>query len=302
MDSNELKSPAAKIALHVFFLLLTLCYVFPLLLVISASFTHEDFLTGVGGGYGLIPKGFTLQGYQMCFNNPESIVKGYIITFSQALLNAIGGQVCPALCAYPLSRSNFRFKKPIVMYLLISMLFGANGTASYIINCNVYHLNNTFWIYILPGLGGGCWGIMIYRAFFKGIPESLFESARIDGARELRIFFRIVVPLSVPIIATYAFTGFVGAWNNYMTSMLYIRNSDLYTLQYLLQRIFNENDLLKNLATKGVEMGLKVDNISMPVETMRYAMCVVAAGPMIFLFPFFQKYFQKGLVVGSIKG
>ena len=145
---------------------------------------------------------------------------------------------------------------------------------------------------------------MIYRTFFKSIPESLFESARIDGAKELFIFFKIVVPLSTPAFATNGFRMLVGKWNNYTTSMIYIRDENLYTLQYLLQRLMDEAAWLKQLAEQAANMGgVMVDTSELlPMENLKYAMCVIAAGPMLVIFPFFQKYFVKGLTVGSVKG
>ena len=142
---------------------------------------------------------------------------------------------------------------------------------------------------------------MVFRTFFKGIPESLFESAHLDGAKELTIFFKIVVPLSTPVLASIGFMTLVARWNNYTTSLIYIRNEDLYTLQYLLQRMMNEAEFLKQLSENGVGSAV-MDNIAQPSETLKYAMCILAAGPMLFIFPFFQKYFSQGLTVGAVKG
>ena len=142
---------------------------------------------------------------------------------------------------------------------------------------------------------------MVFRTFFKGLPESLFEAARIDGAKELYIFFRIVIPLSTPVFASLGFMTLVGKWNDYTTSMIYIRDESLYTLQYLLQRILNESSFLKSLMSEGT-VGVDVSQMDEPTETLKYALCVIAAGPMLLVFPFFQKYFSQGLTIGAVKG
>ena len=205
------------------------------------------------------------------------------------------------MVAYPLSRSNFRFKKPITWLIFFTMLFSAGMIPSYITLTKYYHLGNSFWIYIIPGMTGGAWNTMVFRTFFKGLPESLFEAARIDGAKELYIFFRIVIPLSTPVFASLGFMTLVGKWNDYTTSMIYIRDESLYTLQFLLQRILNEADYLSKMAQEGI-VGIDISARRRPAETLKYALCVIAAGPMLLVFPFFQKYFSQGLTIGAVKG
>lgn len=284
--------------LHIFFVLVSLCFVLPLLLVVSASFTSESYLTN--SGFSLIPQGFTTQAYQLAFQNPKQMISAYGVTIAESVLGTVVSMVVAGMAAYPLSRSNFRFKKPVTAIIFFTMLFSAGMIPSYITLTRYYHLGNTFWIYILPGLTGGAWNTMVYRTFFKTLPESLFEAARIDGAKELFIFFRIVIPLSTPVFASLAFMTLVGKWNDYTTSMIYIRDAKLYTLQYLLQRILKEAQYLKSLMT---EQNISIDvSDQMPSESLKYAMCVIAAGPMLLVFPFFQKYFSQGLTIGAVKG
>ena len=142
---------------------------------------------------------------------------------------------------------------------------------------------------------------MVFRTFFKGIPESLYESAHIDGAKELTIYFKIVLPLSTPVYASLGFMTLVAKWNDYTTSMIYIRDDKLYTLQFLLQRMMNESEYLKQLATNGM-IKTAIDTSKIPGDNLKYAMCVIAAGPMLIVFPFFQKYFSQGLTIGAVKG
>lgn len=143
------------------------------------------------------------------------------------------------------------------------------------------------------------WNVILFKTYFKSLPFELTESAKLDGANEFRIFATIIIPLSTPIIACIAFTTMLGKWNDWNTSLLYIRNNNLYSLQYLLQRIINEADYIKQM--QGTDMEMLVGT-KLPSETLKYATAVLAAGPMMIVFPFFQKYFAKGLVVGSVKG
>ncbi len=288
------------IALHGFFILMCACFVIPLMLVVSASFTSEAWLTS-GKGFSLFPKEFTTAAYQSAFANTERMVRAYIVTFAQAALGTVLSCIIAGMAAYPLSRSNFRFRKPVTVLIFFTMLFSAGMIPNYIVFSKYYGINNSFWVYILPGITGGAWNTMVFRTFFKGLPESLFESARLDGANELTIFFRIVTPLSTPVFASIGFMSLVTRWNNYTTSMLYIKDEDLYTLQYLLQRLMNEAAFLKNLAS--MELGsIDVSQLNAPSESLKFALCVIAAGPMLVIFPFFQKYFSQGLTIGAVKG
>lgn len=295
------KIDAFTVCLHAFFILFSACFVIPLILVISASFTSEDALQL--GGFSLLPSEFTLEAYKAAFKNGERVIRAYGVTISQAFLGTFLSSLVAGMMAYPLSRSNFRFKGFLTGFIFFTMLFSAGMIPNYIVYARYYKLLDKFLIYILPGITGGAWNTLIYRTFFKGLPESLFESARIDGAKELTVFFKIVVPLSKPVFASISFLTLVGKWNNYTTSMIYIRNDKLYTLQYLLQRMMKEAEFLKSLAANAeLAGGLDLSNMTLPNENLKYAMCVIAAGPMLIAFPFFQKYFSQGLTVGAVKG
>ena len=143
------------------------------------------------------------------------------------------------------------------------------------------------------------WNVILFKTYFKGLPDGLVEAAKLDGASEFMVYRKIILPLSTPIIACIAFTTVLGKWNDWNTSLLYIRKSDLYSLQYLLQRIINESDYIKSM--QGTAAAAMTGE-TLPSETLRYAIAIMAAGPMMVVFPFFQKYFAKGLVVGSVKG
>ena len=295
----ERKSPF-PFFLHLFFILMSACFVLPLVVVVSASFTSEEWINA-GHGLSLIPHDFTTAAYQAVFSNSEKIIRAYGVTIAQAFLGTALSCVIAGMAAYALSRSNFQFRKVLNGVIFFTMLFSAGMIPTYIIYSKYYGISNTFWIYILPGMAGGAWYTMVFRTFFKSLPESLFESAHLDGASELTIFFRIVVPLSTPVFASVGFMILVEKWNDYTTSMIYIREEDLYTLQYLLQRMMDEAKFLKSLS-QSVMGNITLNAQNIPSETLRYAMCVVAAGPMLLIFPFFQKYFSQGLTIGAVKG
>ena len=283
------KKRAFDIVLHVFFILMCACFVIPLILLVSASFTSESWLTS-GNGFSLIPREFTTSAYQTAFQNRARMIRAYLVTFAQAGLGTLIACVIAGMAAYPLSRSNFRFRKPVTVIIFFTMLFSAGMIPNYIVYSRYYGISNTFWVYILPGMAGGAWNTMVFRTFFKGLPESLFESAHLDGARELTVFFKIVVPLSTPVFASLGFMTLVGKWNDYTTSMIYIREENLYTLQYLLQRLMEEAAFLRGLSQSAMG-NVNLSIADMPNESLKFAMCVIAAGPMLVVFPFFQKYF-----------
>ena len=190
---------AFKRFVYIFFFLMCACFVLPLIVVISASFTSEQALTS--GGFSLLPRDFTLDAYKSAFSSGTRVLRAYGVTIFQAVVGTVLSSLVAALAAYPLSRSNFRFRRPITVFIFFTMLFGAGMIPNYIIFAKYYKLADSIWIYILPGITGGAWNTMVFRTFFKGLPETLFEAAYLDGASELRIFFSVVLPLSMPLYA-----------------------------------------------------------------------------------------------------
>ena len=298
------KGQRYKIWIHILFVLISLCYILPVLLVISVSFSSETSVT-LGTGYSLIPQEFTLDAYKMAFGNASQVIKAYGITIAESVLGTALVLLVAGMIAYALSRTNFAYKGVITFIVFFTMLFSGGMIPTYIVYASYYHLNDTFWIYILPGMAGGAWNTLMMRTFFNGIPESLFESAKLDGANEFKIFMKIAAPLSKPVLATVGFMTLVARWNDWNTSLVYIRNQNLYTLQYLLQRILNEAEFLKEMLTNDMLLSSGIDVtevVAQPTETLKYAMCIIAAGPMLVVFPFFQKYFVKGTTIGAVKG
>lgn len=283
-----------KLITHSIFIIMTLAFLVPILMVIIVSFTNEaDFTTY---GFSFLPKRLSLEAYKYLFQNFEVIGRSILFTICIALLHPILSIAISAAMAYPLSQDDFVFKKPVYLLLLGTMFVNGGMMPTYMIYTQVYGLKDNPLIYLLSGLIGA-WGVIVFRTFFKGVPKSLIESARIDGANHLTVLTRIVLPLSKPIVGINFFTGVVGGWNSWQVSLIYVTDKKYWTVQYFLQRILaSAEEMTRAMRESGVR-----DVSAIPVETMRYAMCVFAVAPILLLFPKMQKYFAKGIAVGSVK-
>lgn len=215
------------------------------------------------------------------------------------LVGTVLSLLAMSLVAYALSRNNFTYKKGVTFYLFFTMLFHGGLVPSYILISQYLKLNDTFWVLVIPGLIN-VWYVILLRTFFQSIPPAVIESAKVDGASEFTIFFKIIIHLSKPALATVGLFGVLIRWNDWFTALLYIQNPKLLTLQYLLQRIILEMQLVSENSQSAPQQLL--GNMQMPSEAIRMAMVVLVAGPMLVVFPFFQKFFVKGLTVGSVKG
>ena len=292
------KNMTINLFIHLFFVVVCLAFVIPMLYVVSVSFMTQAEIDATG--YQLIPKEFSLEAYQYVFRNPTQLLDSYQVTIFTSLVGTFLSVLVMAMVAYPLSRSTFYYKKPVTYYIFFTMLFSGGLIPSYIINTQYLHLGNNILIYILPSLVSA-YNVIIIRTFFQGLPTSLVESAKLDGASEVRIFTSIILPLSKPVIATIALMTLLAKWNDWNTSLIYIRNEKLFSLQYMLQKILREVEFLKSMADSQLGLNITLEN-AVPTEPARFAMVIMAAGPMLVIFPFFQKYFTRGLTIGAVKG
>ncbi len=296
MTETRKKSNKGQIALHAFFILLSLCYVLPFILMISVSLTEENALTSLG--FSLIPRKFALDAYRLAFRNPDQLIQSYKVT---AIISFVGMALhcfVMSIMAYALSRREYRFRSFFTYLAFFTMLFSGGLVPTYLLISKYLKLKNTLLVYILPSLAS-CWNMIVLRTNFQQLPDALVESAKIDGASEYRVCFQIVLPLSVPAIATVGFLYFVGKWNDWTTCLYYINKPRLYSLQYLLQRILREVEYLKQLTPE--QLSVESDMV-IPTESFRFAMALLASGPVLVIFPFFQKYFSKGMTIGAVKG
>lgn len=286
-----------QIFLNIFLILLAFLFIYPFLLLLSVSFSKESDI--INYGYSLIPKNFSVDAYKYLLRNAEQLIQAYKVTIFFSVTATFFGVLLQAMIAYPLSRKTMKGRQALSFFLYFTMLFGGGMVSEYIVYTQLYGLRNNILVYILPALINP-WNIFMIRTFFQGLPDELFEAVKIDGGNPYIAFFKFALPLSKPVIATVAFTTFLGMWNDWYTSLLYINNDNLISLQYLLQRILQNIDLIKEMSTGRYSSMVSVKDI--PAETVRMAMTIIVAGPTLVIFPFFQKYFVKGLTVGSVKG
>lgn len=288
------KNMALQIVLIIFFSILCLLIIFPFWLLVSVSLSSAE---TVAKGYQLIPNPVCWDAYKYVFEQPDAILRAYGVTFVYSVAAMVLSVLFMAMVAYPLSRKKLKGRNVLNFYLYFTMLFSGGLVPSYLLVSKFLHLNDTIWVYILLGLINP-WYVFMMRTFFQGIPGEIIESATIDGASEYTIFIKMILPLSKPVLATVALFIFLGKWNDWNTALIYIQNEKLYSLQYLLQKIMTNLDMLKQMQQTGMDTSM----IDVPGETIRMAMAVIVAGPALVIFPFFQKYFVKGLTVGSVKG
>lgn len=292
---NTKKKTNKQIGLNIVFVILCLMIIIPFLIIVSVSLSREkDILTN---GYKLFPEHFTLAAYKYIFSSPGAILNAYKVTITYSVAATVLGTLLMAMIAYPLSQKEMPARGAVSFVLFFTMLFSGGLVPTYLLVAKYLHLSDTILVYIVVGLISP-WYVFMMRTFFAQLPGEIIESALVDGANDYMIFFRFVLPLSKPIIATIALFMFLGKWNDWYTALLYINDDSLVSLQYLLQKIMQNIQLIQT--NEFAASTVKAAEI--PSETVRMAMTIIVAGPAMFVFPFFQKYFVKGLTVGSVKG
>ncbi|CAJ1314314.1 carbohydrate ABC transporter permease [Paenibacillus sp. PK4536] len=278
-------------ALLTFIMLLVL---YPLYFVLVASFSDPNYI--YSGEIWLFPKGFTLDGYERIFND-SSIWIGYANSILYATLGTLIGVAVTVFAAYPLARKNLAGKSFIMWFLLITMFFSGGLIPTYLLIKDL-HLLNTMWALILPG-AGGVFNVIIVRTFFQSsIPDEMWEAASIDGCSNTRFFWSIVLPLSKSILAVMVLYHVVGFWNGFFDALIYLSDDKKYPLQLVLRNI-----LIQNQVNSGMMIDVESYAAKMRVtELIKYGVIMVSSLPLLMLYPFLQKYFVKGVMIGSIKG
>ena len=284
---------AATVVVHIAVAGLAMLCLFPLLLVLASSFTDEIALAR--NGYSIIPSQFSVEAYLAIFNKPAVILRAYAVTTGITLVGTVLGVSMIALLAYPLSRRDFILRTPISFMVFFTMLFNGGLVPYYILMTQYLNVQNTIIALLLPHLVGAYY-VLILRTYFSGLPDELFEAARVDGAGEWTIFWEIAVPLARPALATIALFIALNYWNDWTTALYFIRSPDLYPLQYLLY-IIQSNAQAMALQEQVGQIGTQ----KLPTETARMAMAVLATGPASVLFLFFQKYLVRGVTLGAFK-
>jgi putative aldouronate transport system permease protein len=289
--------PAANTIVAVLLGILAFACVFPFLYVIIISFTNEESI--VRNGFQLIPKEWSMDAYRYLWSMKGSFFRSYGVTIYITILGTIISVFMITFYAYAISRPQFKYRRFFTFLAFFTMLFSGGLVPTYIVVTQFLHLKNTIWALILP-LAMNAFYIIVMRTFFlKSVSESILESARIDGASEWRIFFQIIFPLSLPGIATIALFSTLGYWNDWFTALLYIDNPNLVPLQALLMKIEANLEFMRQNMDVAIMQTSLFDTI--PQESSKMAMVVIATLPIAVSYPFFQKYFIGGLTIGGVK-
>ncbi len=294
---NEI-STMSNIILNIFYILLVAICLLPILLVVAISFTDEKEI--LMNGYSLIPKVFSTEAYKFVLSAGEGIVSGYTISIIVAVLGTVLSTSVITLYAYPLSRSNFRYKNQFAFFAFFTMIFGGGLVPWFIVYSQLIRIRGTIWILIIPYLMNA-WYVMIMRTFIKTtVPESLMESAKIDGAGEFRTFFSIVLPLLKPGLATIGLLSCLGYWNDWYLPLVFLTDRKLYNIQYVMYQTLSDIQFLTSGSANFAQLGNVLADL--PGESARMVIAVLSIGPIVFAYGFFQKYFIKGLTIGAVKG
>lgn len=294
---NQVSKPVNFI-LTLLFLLLALACVVPFLFVVIISLTSEEALRL--NGYRFIPEEWSFEAYKHILSSGSDILRAYGVSIVVTISGTVLGLIIMSTYAYALSRRSFAYRKFFTKLIFIPMLFSGGMVSSYLVMVNFLGLKNNILALILP-LCVSSFNIIILRTFFKtSVPEAVIESARIDGASELKLFIKIVLPIAIPGIATIGLFLTLAYWNDWFNAMLYIEDPNLIPLQYMLIKIETSMEfLVKNAASIGASAIEASKN--MPTETLKMAIVVITTLPIMFAYPFFQKYFVNGLTIGAVK-
>lgn len=274
------------------FLFAVIC-VLPFLLVIGSSFASEQEIARYG--YSFIPREFCLDSYKTIFQNPDSIIRAYGVTIFITIVGTSLSTFINMMTGYVLMRRDFRWRNKFSFYFFFTTLF-SGGLMPWYMVCIALGFKDSILALIVPSLVS-VWNIILVKGFVGGIPYEITESAKIDGAGDFQIFICLIWPLSTPVIATIGLFTALAYWNSWYNTMLFINDSNLYSLQYLLYKLINDAQALRQIAA---ESGEVINTV--PIESMKMALTVIVTGPILLLYPFVQRYFIKGLTLGAVKG
>lgn len=276
--------------------LFSLACLFPFLMVISGSLSTEKDI--VNYGYALIPKHITLQAYRILILGSNRIVDAYGVSILVTTIGTALSIVVNGMGGYVMARRSFRYRNILSIYVIITMLFNGGLVPWYIICVRYLDLKDTLWAMILPPLANA-FNMFLIRNFMQSIPEELYESAKIDGASEYRIYFRLIAPLSIPVLATVGLFVALGYWNDWFLGLMFIDKTELQPLQLLLRALISNVEFLKSSSNAAAMQRIAP---AIPSESVKMALTVITIGPIVFLYPFVQRFFVKGLMVGAVKG
>lgn len=266
----------------------------PFLLILTGSFTAESEI--IRDGFKIIPNEWSLEAYKAIFRSPEQIVKAYQVTIGLTLTGVVLGLFLTSMAGYVLSRKDFKYRNAISFFIYFTMLFSGGLIPWYILMVKYLGLKDSFLALLLPPLLSA-FNVILMKNFMKSIPDSITESAKIDGAGDFAIYWKLILPLSTPGLATIGLFLALGYWNDWFLANLYINTQDKYPLQFLLYRTLASAAVLNTSAAANLSPDFRP-----PSETLKMAAAIIVTGPIVFLYPFVQRYFVKGLTLGAVKG
>lgn len=295
-DNNSGMSLLFKTSAYLIITLISLACLFPFLLMISGSFTSNESI--IRDGFHLIPQVFSLEGYKMIFTFPDQLLKAYSVTILVTVVGTVTGLFLITMTGYVLQRKDFKYRNKFSFFIYFTTLFGGGLVPWYIMITKYFNMSDTYAVLILPGLMTPFLIILMKNFIKSAIPDEIFESAKIDGANDFRIYYSIVLKLSMPGVATVGLFLALTYWNDWFLSSLFINDTSMYQLQYYLYNTINTMLFVSQMATgTGVTLAKEI-----PTESTKMAMALVVTGPIVFLYPFVQRYFVKGLTIGAVKG
>lgn len=280
-------------------LIFTAICVTPFLLMLAASVTEEQAL--IREGYKFWPSAFSFDTYKYLWAKRETIFRAYMISILVTFAGTMVNVIITSLFGYPLSRKDFKWRNVFAFVVFFTMLFNGGMTASYIIWTRTFHIKNTIWALLLPNyLMGGMNVLMVRNYYTASIPDSILEAARIDGATEMQIYTKVLVPLSKPVMITIALFAGIAYWNDWTNGLYYISNPKLYSINVYLNNLMNNIQLLTQQST--LTEGANLAGMNLPSVGVRMAIAMIAVLPVLVIFPFIQGQLVKGVVIGGVKG
>lgn len=293
-DFNKLSHGANTLLNAVMLFYVALC-VLPILLIIAVSFSDEK--TVMMNGYSFFPQKLSVSSYQWLFATGDVVARSYLVSLFVTVVGTFASLAVITMYAYPISRRDFKHRNLVSFIVFFTMIFGGGLVPWYMVYMHLVPIKDTIWVMIFPYLING-WYVLIMRTFFKTtVPDELLEAAKLDGAGEFRTFFSIVLPISKAGLATVGLFCTLQYWNDWYLPLIFINNSKLYNVQYVL---YSTLTTIQFLGMNSSQIGQSIANL--PSETTRMAIAVLSIGPIIFAYPFFQRYFIQGLTIGALKG
>lgn len=290
-----------QVIIHIFLILLALCAVLPIWILVAGSITGEQEL--ILSGYSFIPKTLSLDAYKYLFYKGADILRAYGITIFITIFGTAVSLLMTPLLAYPLSRKDFKARNIFAFLVFFTMLFNGGIVPSYIMWTQIFHMKNTIWALIVPGLLMNGFNVILMKNYFaQNIPPELIEAMKVDGAGEFCIFFKMVLPLSLPIMATVGLFVGIGYWNDWTNGLYYLSGNEgqkLYSIQNLLNQMITD---IQYLASGKVTGNIGAEVAKLPTTSIRMAIAFIAMLPLFIIYPFLQKYFAEGITLGAVKG